>query len=103
MRDATYLTHRLAGKKLLHFHGQLFLQAFTFLSLLRAKIYCETMRENPKGFPSSLKGVKLANQGDSKFARHGNLIGIIWQDKAKAKNVAPLSTQFRPNQFSRVK
>ena len=102
-RVVTNLTRCLVGKNYFVFMDNFFTGIDLSLSLLREKIYCcGTVRENRKGFPPSLKGVKLANQGDSKFARHGNLVCTIWRDKAKAKNVALLSTQYRPNQFSRV-
>ena len=103
-RVVTNLTRCLVGKNYFVFMDNFFTGIDLSLSLLREKTYCCGMvRENRKGFPPSLKGVKLANQGDSKFARHGNLVCTIWRDKAKTKNVALLSTQYRPNQFSRVK
>ena len=65
-----------------------------FLALLQKNIFiCGTVRENQKGFPPVLKGLKLANQGDSKFAHFQNLLCTVWKDKAKSKNVSLLSTQ----------
>ena len=52
--------------------------------------------------PPALKGLKLANQDNSKFAHFQNLVCTIWMDKDKSKNVALLSTQFSLNQFEKV-
>ena len=43
-----------------------------------------------------MKGQVLKNQGDSKFARDGNLVCTIWKDKARKKHVTVLSSQCNP-------
>lgn len=54
-----------------------------FQELLSENIYCcGTARANRKGFPAMLKGVNLKDQGDSKFARSGNMVCTVWRDKA---------------------
>ena len=68
-----------------------------FKTLLEEKIFCcGTPRENRKHFPRSWKGQVLKNQGDSKFARDGNLVCTIWKDKARKKHVTVLSSQCNP-------
>ena len=98
VRVVTNLTRCLVGKIYFVFMDNFF-TGIDLLSFLREKIYCcGTVRENRKGFLPPLKGVKLPNPGDSKFARYGNLVCTIWRDKAKAL----LSTQYRRNKFSSV-
>ena len=97
------LTRSLSGKNYMVFMDNVFSGIDLFLKLFEEQIFCcGTVREYRKGFPPALKGVKLANQGDSKFARFQNLVCTVWKDKAKRKNVALLSTQFTPNQFEKV-
>ena len=97
------LTRSLSGKNYMVFMDNFFSSIDLFLKLFEEQIFCcGTVRENRKGFPPALKGVKLVNQGDSKFARFQNLVCTVWKDKAKSKNVALLSTQFNPNQFEKV-
>ena len=68
-----------------------------FKTLLEERIFCcGTLRENRKHFPRSLKGQVLKNQGDSKFARDGNLVCTIWKDKPHKKHVTVLSSQCNP-------
>ena len=70
-----------------------------FQELLREKIYCcGTLRKNRKGFPQSLKTVKLKEQGESK--QRGC---TIWRDKAANKPVTILSSQCYPVSGDQVK
>lgn len=81
------LTCSLVGKNY-YFMDNFFSTVDLFLSLLKEKIYCcGTVCKNWRGFPPSLKGVNLSNQGDSKFTRHRNLVCTIWRDKAKTKKL----------------
>ena len=86
-RVVRLLTGKLVGKNYLEL----------FKTLLEEKIFLLWhLRENQKHFPRLLKGQVLKNQGDSKFARDGNLVYTIWKDKARKKHVTVLSSQGNP-------
>ena len=81
-----------------------FASVYLFQELLSENIYCcGTVRPNRKGFPAMLKGVNLKEQGDSKFARSGNMVCTVWRDKASKKLVTVLSTQCNPVGGDQVK
>ena len=56
---------------------------------------CGTLRQNHKEFPGCLKGVQLREQGESAFAQCGDMVVVLWRDKAKNKSVTVLSTMCR--------
>ena len=85
-RAVHLLTRKLVGKNYFVVMVNFFSSVELFKTLLEEKIFCcGTQRENRKHFPRSLKGQVLKNQGDSKFARDGNLVCTIWKDKARKK------------------
>ena len=96
-RVVRLLTRKLVGKNYFVVMDNFFSSVELFKTLLEEKIFCcGTLRENRKHFPRSLKGQVLKNQGDSKFARDGNLVCTIWKDKARKKHVTVLSSQCNP-------
>ena len=96
-------TQSLSGKNSFVFMDFLFSSVELFLKLFVENTYCcGNVRENRKGFPPALKGLRLVDQGVSKFAQFQNLVCTVWKDKVKSKNVAPLSTQYSPNKFDKV-
>ncbi|KAL9976924.1 hypothetical protein ACROYT_G014267 [Oculina patagonica] len=98
------LTRSLVGKNSYVFMDNFFSSISLFQELLREKIFCcGTLRKNRKGFPESLKTVKLKEQGESKFARSNNMVCTIWRDKASNKPVTILSTQCNPVGGDQVK
>ena len=98
------LTRPLVGKNYFVFMDNFFSGISLFRELLNENIYCcGTLRKNRKGFPESLKTVKLKEQGESKFVRSGNMVCTIWRDKASNKPVTVLSTQCNPVGGDQVK
>ena len=53
---------------------------------------CGTLRQNRKEFPGCLKGVQLREQGESAFSQCGDMVVVLWREKAKNKPVTVLST-----------
>ncbi|KAK6181840.1 hypothetical protein SNE40_009622 [Patella caerulea] len=71
------------------------------LDLMNLKTYsCGTIQANRKGFPDSLRKVKL-KRGDTKFAQCSDMVASTWQDK---HTVNVLSTNSSPEmvQITRI-
>ncbi|KAK6177163.1 hypothetical protein SNE40_015320 [Patella caerulea] len=71
------------------------------LDLMKVKTYsCGTIRPNRKGFPDSLRKVKL-KRGEANFAPCGDMVASTWQDKC---TVNVLSTNSSPEmqQITRI-